>query len=366
MKIVTMVVALSVACVPATAGATAQRTFVSTAGVDTNTASNCSLVAPCRSFGAAMSVTNDGGEIIVLDSGGYGAVMIDRSVTIESPAGVYAGMTVASGDGAVVNAPAGRVTLRGLSINGLGGNRGIVLTAADTLRVERCSITNMGGAAIKSTSTTSRLHVYDTLISNFGASGIDVDGGDELVIERTRAERGYSTNVQAFNVTSVVVRDSVFIGSTFGGGLELISNNAGLVSAIIDRVVIADNGNEAVNVFGNVLSAVSAAITNSHMSRNGTQVSSNGTLRANSSSGSTQLTVEHTTIQRNYGPGIVAIGSGTRVTVSNSTIVGNTDVALAQGTSATLYTRSNNTIRGNNGSELGSQTSGTITPLGGS
>ena len=35
--------------------AVAQRTFVSTAGSDANTTFNCSLVAPCRSFGSALA-----------------------------------------------------------------------------------------------------------------------------------------------------------------------------------------------------------------------------------------------------------------------------------------------------------------------
>jgi hypothetical protein len=49
--------------------AVAQRTFVSTSGNDANTAANCSLASPCRSFGSALSVTVADGEIVVLDSG---------------------------------------------------------------------------------------------------------------------------------------------------------------------------------------------------------------------------------------------------------------------------------------------------------
>ncbi len=52
------------------AQAQSQRTFVSTSGDDANTASLCSAVNPCRSFGAALTVTNTNGEIIALTSGG--------------------------------------------------------------------------------------------------------------------------------------------------------------------------------------------------------------------------------------------------------------------------------------------------------
>src|SRR5438093_6424824 len=63
-----------------------QRTFVSAhTGSDANP---CGPTTPCRSFGAAMALTLSGGEIIVLDSGGYGTVTIDKSVSIVSPAGV--------------------------------------------------------------------------------------------------------------------------------------------------------------------------------------------------------------------------------------------------------------------------------------
>ena len=78
-----------------------QRTFVASYGVDT---SACSLASPCRSFAVAISKTNPTGEVIVLDSAGYGPVTITQSVTITAPPGVYAGITVpASTTGIVVN-----------------------------------------------------------------------------------------------------------------------------------------------------------------------------------------------------------------------------------------------------------------------
>jgi hypothetical protein len=69
----------------ALANATAQRTFVASTGNDANNAFNCSIVKPCRGFAAAVGVTASGGEVIVLDSAGYGAVMITQSVSIIAP-----------------------------------------------------------------------------------------------------------------------------------------------------------------------------------------------------------------------------------------------------------------------------------------
>jgi hypothetical protein len=41
--------------------AAADRTFVASYGVDTNTSANCRPTVPCRTFSAALSVTNAGG-----------------------------------------------------------------------------------------------------------------------------------------------------------------------------------------------------------------------------------------------------------------------------------------------------------------
>src|SRR5438477_7651459 len=95
------------------------RTFVSGLGNDANPGS---LTSPKRSFGSALTVTDPGGEIIVLDSAGYGPVTVTKSVRIVCPTGVYAGITVTSGDGIAVSAGASdTVVLRGLTINSAGG-----------------------------------------------------------------------------------------------------------------------------------------------------------------------------------------------------------------------------------------------------
>jgi hypothetical protein len=78
----------------------------------------------------------------VLDSGGYGAAMITQAITLEAPDGVYAGMTVSSGDGVVINAGTNDVViLRGLTIMGsTTGANGIDVLNAGTVHVEHCTI----------------------------------------------------------------------------------------------------------------------------------------------------------------------------------------------------------------------------------
>ena len=117
--------------------ATAQRTFVAPNGSDANP---CSIAAPCRGFAAAVTKTNAGGEVIVQDSAGYGAVTITKPISIISPPGIYAGVSVVSGNGVTVNAPGATVVLRGLSINGQGGANGVLVQQATRVRIESCVV----------------------------------------------------------------------------------------------------------------------------------------------------------------------------------------------------------------------------------
>jgi hypothetical protein len=64
----------------ASAWAQASRTWVSGVGDDANP---CSRTAPCNTFAGAISKTAPGGEIDALDPGGFGAVTITKSITID-------------------------------------------------------------------------------------------------------------------------------------------------------------------------------------------------------------------------------------------------------------------------------------------
>lgn len=101
------------------AGAAVQRTFVSGQGNDANP---CSISAPCRLFTVAIAQTVSGGEVVVVNPGGYGPVTITKAVSIIAPPGIYAGVSVSAGDGVTVNAgPSDRVVLRGLNIVAIPG-----------------------------------------------------------------------------------------------------------------------------------------------------------------------------------------------------------------------------------------------------
>src|SRR5229473_8586076 len=99
----------------APAHAQATRTWVSGVGDDANP---CSRTAPCKTFAGAISKTADGGEIDCLDPGGFGAVTITKSITIDCDSGP-GGVLVSGTNAIIVNAGTGTVTLRSINIVGL-------------------------------------------------------------------------------------------------------------------------------------------------------------------------------------------------------------------------------------------------------
>ena len=111
------------------AQAQATRTWVSGVGDDVNP---CSRTAPCKTYAGAISKTAAGGEISVLDPGGYGTLTATKSITVDGGTGAGWGSTLASSvNGFVINdaltATPGtiKVILRNLSINGAGTTLGV-------------------------------------------------------------------------------------------------------------------------------------------------------------------------------------------------------------------------------------------------
>src|SRR5213595_3658280 len=87
-KLMLNVLAVSLACVlfSSLAHAQATRTWVSGVGDDANP---CSRTAPCKTFAGAISKTAAGGQISVLDPGGFGCVTITKSMTIKGKGAGY-------------------------------------------------------------------------------------------------------------------------------------------------------------------------------------------------------------------------------------------------------------------------------------
>jgi hypothetical protein len=212
--------------------ATAQRTFVASYGSDANP---CSLTLPCRGFAAAVSQTNAGGEVIVLDSAGYGPVTITQSVSIIAPAGVYAGISVpVGGTGILIDGIAIAVKLSGISINGLGGGGGgalygIRMVNGFALTVDKCAIANFPNIgigisiqplAVAGNLTTPVVTISATTVENIG-QGIVVGFGAFATIADSKIVRNQLAGVTAAGGpadtwTSVVVADTAITGTGIG------------------------------------------------------------------------------------------------------------------------------------------------------
>src|SRR5213082_2712621 len=90
--------AFALACT-SSAYAQATRTWVSGVGDDVNP---CSRTAPCKTFAGAISKTAVGGEIDALDSAGFGAVTVTKSITI-SGTGFLASCLYSGSNGILIN-----------------------------------------------------------------------------------------------------------------------------------------------------------------------------------------------------------------------------------------------------------------------
>jgi len=231
----------------ATAQAQATRTWVSGVGDDANP---CSRTAPCKTFAGAISKTAAGGEISVLDPGGFGAVTITKSITINGD-GTLAGILAAGTNGVIVNAGVNdKVILRNLSINGAGtGINGIRYLAGRTLRVENCTIygfTNHGIDVVHtSTTTPGELVVVDSSFMNINNVAVRIDNGVGAV----------APSAVLHNVS--ITRSAIGL-NVLKSGIATISNS--VISQTTNLAIVAQNS-AVVNATGCVLS------------RNGTGVS---------------------------------------------------------------------------------------------
>lgn len=169
---ITLVTVIAAAAFPATAFAQATRTWVSGVGDDANP---CSRTAPCKTFAGAISKTAVGGEINVLDPGGFGSVTITKSLTIAAT-GSIAGVLVSGTDGIVIIAgPTDRVTLRGLDIDGEGtGLEGVNIRGAGVVRVEDSKIYGFSedGILVQPTNATTKVVVERTQIHDNSRNGV--------------------------------------------------------------------------------------------------------------------------------------------------------------------------------------------------
>jgi len=234
------VVALTL--IAGSAAATNARSAVSINGLDTNP---CTVASPCRSFGVALSQTNYGGEIVAVDSAGYGPFSIGQNVAVSGAPGVHAAITASTGTGIDISAGTS-VYISNLTILGTGGGvNGIRNTGCQFVHVTNCYIQGFSGSGILDQgSYVLRLIVDHTTIDQCGI-GIDLDGGMGA-IDNSSINQSLSAGLGVYNSTSSVVATSVVTSTIFRWntvGVDVAGSGATHVASVrVDRCSFNANG----------------------------------------------------------------------------------------------------------------------------
>jgi hypothetical protein len=280
-------VGLLLASAPAHAQAT--RTWVSGVGDDANP---CSRTAPCKTFAGAISKTAPGGEINALDPGGFGALTITKSITLDGGGGQIASVLVAGTNGIVVaTQPTDVVILRNLSFDGLRGSgnanagiNGIRFISGASLTVDHCDI------------------------FGFNNNGVDIaNNQNSITVIRNSTFRNMGVNDVGVT-TSAGTTVLTVVNSSFQGQVSL--TGGGVLAGARSNVTVT----------GSDFSDFAAAL---------------------GATGGGNLTVDHSTIVRSTTGINTAAGSTTNLT--NNTFVNNVNALAVAGTVASAQ---NNTIIG--------------------
>src|SRR5262245_8785594 len=231
--IVSFVAALAICTIcGSAANAQATRTWVSGVGDDANP---CSRTAPCKTFAGAISKTAPCGEISVLDPGGYGAVTITKSITINGD-GTLAGILAASVNGIIVNAGVNdKVQIRNISINGAcSGLDGIRFLGGAQLTVENCNIYGFTGDGIDVTKTAAgNVYVHDTNITRVNGTGIAMTTSAGFIVANLDHVRLEGNG------------NGVTVGGTVGGNTVAAISNSTVFQNATNGILVSSGGSKA-------------------------------------------------------------------------------------------------------------------------
>ncbi len=290
------------------------RTWVSAAGDDSNT---CALSDPCQTFAGALAKTAAGGYIGVLGPGGYGHVVIDKSVTIDGGGAAIASVLETVPNASAIYITAGNtdvVTLRNLSL--VGGKKslnGIDLVTAAALHVENCIISDFVGWGIAIEPGTTNLDVTVS-VENTLITG-----------------NGYNSNN---------------IASTSGGAIGIMPGHA-WVRARLNQVrvdsnlrgIMADGSHGAASYYIRVLAQNSSSSFNQFA----------GFAAVASPPMEVTMALDRITAASNGDTGVEANGAGAGIVISNSTVTLNGGAGLSEKASGTIADLTTNTIHSNAG-----------------
>lgn len=221
--------------------------FVKSDGDDGNTGAGCPVVSPCRTFAAALTVVNDGGDLIALDTEDFGPVTIKQSVSIIGNG--RAGIVVSTFGAAAIDIvkPDVNVVLRGLTLNGSGvGGSGVYMKEGKSLQIENCIFSNFSINGLLVITPASVRIVDSVMRGNGNGIGARIEGGARADIIRSQflGNRGGGLLVYATTAgtTSAAVSDSVASGNGLEGFSVAADNKFGLGRMVVTGSTAAHNG----------------------------------------------------------------------------------------------------------------------------
>lgn len=212
------------------ASAQAPRTWVSGTGDDNNP---CSRTLPCKTFTGALLKTASGGEISVIDSGAYGTVTINTSITIDGTGSLASILSAGSTAGITVNAGSSdRVVIRNVAIQGAGtGLNGIRFLAGRELVLENVVIQNLTTRGVDVS-----LAAGNGTLSMKNVSITDVPTGVRIT----------TTTGTVMGLLEEVRMNTLSTGLEVGAGGNVVANNCEISRNFIGVLVSSASGNASI------------------------------------------------------------------------------------------------------------------------
>ncbi|MBV8686926.1 MAG: hypothetical protein JOZ90_07020 [Alphaproteobacteria bacterium] len=251
----------------APASAQATRTWVSGVGDDANP---CSRTAPCKTFAGAISKTATGGEINCLDPGGFGAVTIVKSITIDC-VGTNGSLLAANSNGFIINGAGAVVTLRNVAVNGASTTTGnaIRILQAAAVNIDHVIVENFGGTgtngkgvSIETATANVKVNIQNSSfynITNFDVHSNPSAGNVLLYIDHSTFARGGTTAIQLRANTLAFINDASITGHNPGAAVaaELTSVTTHISNSFFANnqfgVFSGNGGSPTTRIYGTVI-----------------------------------------------------------------------------------------------------------------
>ena len=309
-----------IAVCSAFAQAQANRTWVASTGLDSNTATNCTRANPCRTFAAAFTVTNTKGEIDVVDGAEYcglGAPLaITKSVTIDGN-----GVGLCSAPNTATDA---------VQISGIGINGNVVLRNLSFNGFHQSGLPDPPAHGVNFTGT-GHLIVENDRFSNFSGGGLFVN-----------ASGGVAPGPGQSPAALIHVR-GCFFEANERWGIIVTSTGPGLVFFDVDSSHISSCG-----VFGTGVGIDAQDRTQGMISNTVIEGNLGDGVLTEPSTGTTIVNMEScVVVHNNRGVDARSIGGSSTIRISNTDIFENSSTGIDYTGGNFITSFGNNRIAGN-------------------